>query len=193
MTAEAQTIGFFQWPGTVPPIGTAIIQLEEAEIDFVDLWDDLWVKAPEPEPRVAPQAQALVRAIFEWTDWSHRKLARVLNSTHPTVSALEKGTSSGRTEDLLERLSEVHAVVQRVFLIANRDTSRVDDLMTSTPQSGPSAIDLLLERRPDEAYLAALHVNRPRRAGAMMRGRWPAVPGEATVAMDEDSGLYRST
>ena len=183
MLVNAQSIGVSLWPGTVPAEATVVSRQQESKAEIYDLW----VEAPDL------QAQALVRAISEWTDWSNEDLARVLNCSHLRVSALNRGTSFIRVDDLFERLYEVHEVVQRLFLIADRDTSRVDDLLTSKPESGFTAVELLSDRRPSEAYLAALEVNRPRRAGTMMRSRWPAMPGEATVAMDEASVLYGST
>ena len=53
-----------------------------------------------------------------WTGWSHRGLANVLEISHPTVSALEQGTSPARVGDLFDRLVEAHEVVRRVHLIA---------------------------------------------------------------------------
>ena len=121
-----------------------------------------------------------------WTGWSHRGLANVLEISHPTVSALEQGTSPARVGDLFDRLVEVHEVVRRVHVIANRDTSRTSHLLSTPSESGEIAKDLLAERRPAEAYLAALDAQRPRRAGPMMQSIWPARMGDATVDLAED-------
>ncbi len=142
---------------------------------------DFWVQVPAMESRPAPRAQRLTRAVREWTGWSHRRLATVLDSTHPTVAALEQGRSMGRAGDLFERLLEVHEVVHRVFLVADRDASEVDRLLESPSQSGATATELLTVRKPAEAYLAALDVSRPRRVGPLMQGLWPSKVGEATA------------
>ena len=148
---------------------------------------DLWVKAPKSEPIREPQAQALTRAVLEWTGWSNRKLAKVLACSHPTVAALEQGRSAGLIDGLFGRLCDVHAVAQRLFLIADRDTSQVDRLLMTKLEAGYSAMDLLLERRTAEAYLAVLAVRRPHRVAGMMQGIWPAKPGEATVDLADRS------
>jgi predicted component of type VI protein secretion system len=105
----------------------------------------------------------------------------VLEISHPTISALEQGTSSARVGDLFDRLVEVHEVVRRVHLIADRDALRTSQLLSTQSESGGIAKDLLAERRPAEAYLAALDAQSPRRAGTMMQSIWPARAGDATV------------
>ena len=147
---------------------------------------DLWVRTPEIVSRPAPQAQRLTQELLVWTGWSHRSLANVLEISHPTVSALEQGTSPARVGDLFDRLVEVHEVVRRVHLIADRDASRTSHLLSSQSESGGIAKDLLAERRPAEAYLAALDAQRPRRVGPMMQSIWPARAGDATVDLAED-------
>ena len=151
-----------------------------------DLFDP-WVRVPEAPSRLAPHAQRLTQELLSWTGWSHRSLASVLEISHPTVSALEQGTSSARAGDLFDRLVEVHEVVERVHLVADRDASRTSHLLSTTPESSDSARELLAERRPAEAYLAALDVLSPRRVGPMMQGIWPARAGEATVDLADDS------
>lgn len=121
-----------------------------------------------------------------WTGWSHRGLANVLEISHPTVSALEQGTSPARVGDLFDRLVEAHEVVRRVYLITDRDPSRTSHLLSTPPESGSSASSLLARRRPAEAYLAALDAQRPRRVEPMMRSIWPARAGDATVDLAED-------
>ena len=147
---------------------------------------DLWVRTPEIVSRPAPQAQRLAQELLVWTGWSHRSLANVLEISHPTVSALEQGTSPARVGDLFDRLVEVHEVVRRVHLIADRDASRTSHLLSTQSESGGIAKDLLAERRPAEAYLAALDAQRPRRVGPMMQSIWPARAGDATVDLAED-------
>ena len=121
-----------------------------------------------------------------WTGWSHRGLANVLEISHPTVSALEQGTSPARVGDLFDRLVEAHEVVRRVHLIAARDPSRTRHLLRTPSASGVSAETLLARRQPAEAYLAALDAQRPRRVGPMMQSIWPARAGDATVDLAED-------
>lgn len=121
-----------------------------------------------------------------WTGWSHRGLANVLEISHPTVSALEQGTSPARIGDLFDRLVEAHEIGRRVHLIADRDPSRTSRLLNTPPESGTSASSLLAQRRPAEAYLAALDAQRPHRVERMMQSIWPARAGHATIDRAED-------
>ena len=147
---------------------------------------DRWVKTPEIVSRPAPQAQRLTQELLVWTGWSHRSLANVLKISHPTVSALEQGTSPARVGDLFDRLVEAHEVVRRVHLIAARDPSRTSHLLHTPSASGISAEALLARRQPAEAYLAALDAQRPRRVGPLMQSIWPASAGDATIDLAED-------
>ena len=121
-----------------------------------------------------------------WTGWSHRGLANVLEISHPTVSALEQGTSPARVGDLFDRLVEAHEVVRRVHLIADRDPSRTSRLLSTPSASGSSANSFLAQRRPADAYLAALDAQRPRRVERMMQSIWPARAGDATADLAEE-------
>lgn len=147
---------------------------------------DLWIETPEIVSRPAPQAQQLTQELLVWTGWSHRGLANVLEISHPTVSALEQGTSPARVGDLFDRLVEAHEVVRRVYMIADRDPSTTSHLLSTPSESGDSASSLLAQRRPAEAYLAALDAQRPRRVEPMMPSIWPARAGDATVDLTED-------
>ena len=91
-----------------------------------------------------------------------------------------------QVSELFDWLVEVHGVVSRVYLIADRDALRTRYLLSTKSESGDSALDLLAERRPAEAYLAALDALSPRRVGPMMQSIWPARVGEATVDLAED-------
>jgi transcriptional regulator with XRE-family HTH domain len=142
---------------------------------------DFWVQVPATASRPAPRVQSMTVAIRKFTGWSQRKLAVVLNTSHPTVAALEQGRSTARVGDMFERIVEVHGVVERLFLLANQEAAEVDRLLEAAYETGPPAIELLGDRRPAEAYLAALDVSRPRRVGQMMKGVWPASAGQATV------------
>ena len=127
----------------------------------------------------------LAMAVLEWTGWSQRGLAQVLQVSHPTVAALVHGRSGARMGDLWERLNEVHAVAKRVSLIAEQDVSEIHRLLTSPSDSGDIAMELLSQRRPAEAYLAALDVLHHRRGMSGMQSVWPVRMGQATVALSD--------
>ena len=165
-----------------PRVATACLQPVETPDDLFDLW----VETPKTASRPAPHAQRRTQELLSWTGWSHRGLARMLEISHPTVSALEQGTSPARVGDLFDRLVEAHEVVRRVHQIADRDSSRTGHLLSTPSESGDSAMSLLARRRPAEAYLSALDALRPRRVGPMMQSIWPARAGEATVDPAED-------
>jgi len=142
---------------------------------------DFWVQVPPTASRPAPRVQSMTVAIRKFTGWSQRKLATVLHASHPTIAALEQGRSAASTGDMFDRIVEVHGVVERLFLLTNNEAAEVDRLLDTVSGSSPSAIELLGDRRPAEAYLAALDVSQPRRAGQMMKGAWPTTAGQATV------------
>ena len=162
--------------------GTVNVRMANAPVDLFDSW----VSVPQFEGRAVPQAQALASMIRSATGWSKRTLAKALASTHPTVTAIEKGRSSGRQGDLLTRLNEVHDVVTRVHLLAERDIHATDRLLTTPSVEGLAPIDFLALREPGTAYLAVLDVMRPRRADSLMVSRWPSLAGGATSALESE-------
>lgn len=148
---------------------------------------DSWVQLPPKSARSAPRAQALVVGIRRMTGWSLRQLAGVLSSTHPTIAAVEQGRSAARIRDLFARLNEVHNVVERAHLLAERDVTETDRILTTASSNGVSAIEFLDRRDPAAAYLLVLDVLRPPRAEGMMNGLWPSRAGEATSDLSADS------
>ena len=142
---------------------------------------DFWVRVPPTASRPAPRVQAMTVAIRKLTGWSQRRLAKVLHTSHPTIAAIEQGRSTASSGDLFNRVVEVHGVVERVALLVNNEAAEVDRLLSAASGTGPSAHELLGDRKPAEAYLAALDERQPRRVGQMMNGVWPAVAGQATV------------
>jgi hypothetical protein len=82
------------------------------------------------------------------------------------------------------RKTDAHNIIHRVFLLANRDPAETTRILKTAPAGGgPSAIAALRAGNPDKAYLAAIDVMRPRRAGMLVGGR-PRRPG-ATSALHE--------
>lgn len=145
-----------------------------------------WVGLPTVSPRPPSDVQRLTQEILTTTGWSHRRLARILDVTHPTVTALAQGRSAGRTKDLFQRLVEVSDVVSRVHLVAQRDAGETERLLSTQPSGGADAVTLLSQRRPSEAYLAALDVLRPRRRTGMMSSVWPAPAGTSTIPLNDE-------
>ncbi len=146
----------------------------------VELYD-FRLEIPKTVPQPPKRSQQLTREIRRQSGWSQRQLAVVLGITHPTVRALEEGRSRPGDAKLIEKLTEVDAVVSRVFAIAGQDASETTRILCSKASEGnQSAVELLEIGRPAEAYLAAMDVaNLSRRAG-LMNGLWSARAGEGT-------------
>ena len=174
-------------PGTLPPSMTANA-IPSPNFNSVPSIFDTWVRLPEPKPYTTPRLREQTEQIRERTGWSQRKLARVLCTTHPTVKALEQGRTVLRVHDLSARLAEVHGLVQRVFLLSSNSVGETNRLLVTSPTLGQqSAEDLLKNREPAAAYLAALAVLRPPREASMMTGVWPSRADTATTSL-EDAG-----
>lgn len=179
MTPNAVSTLVPSWSGTTYRDSTADRFLQE---EAPDPWDT-WVITPTRVSRPAPHTQIIAQAVLDWTGWSQRRLSQVLQVSHPTVAALVHGKSEARIGDLFERLTEVHAVAKRVNLLADQDIAETNRLMTSPSDSGDTAMELLSQRQPAGAYLAALDVLHRHRAPSMMQSVWPAKTDQATVAL----------
>ncbi len=151
------------------------------------LWTlgDWWIVLPAPDLHPAPSTQQLVRQLRQWTRWSTRQLAEVLDTSHTTIRAVENGRTlvGGHSGDLRRRLADAHEVVERVFLLANRDAERVATILDSAPPGKRSAVEELRAGDPARAYLVALDVLRPRRPGLIVGDR--PRRGGATAALHE--------
>jgi hypothetical protein len=140
---------------------------------------------PTTVVRRGPDVQRMISDIRAWTNWSSRQLARVFGTSHTTVLNAEAGRplSALRSGDLRRRVGEVHDVVERVHLLAERDADATSHLLATAPSQGQSAVDALRARRPETAYLAAIDALRPRPTG-MLTGSRPRRSG-ATVALHD--------
>ena len=183
--------------------GTAPGRLDIAERWGTTLGDD-WTIAPRAPVPVAPQfppgwrippsesptvprLQESLRQIKDWTGWSSRALAEATGTTHPTVESILHGRSRlPRVPGLARRVVALHELVSRLRVVVAGDRAELTRVLTEEPsRGGPSALTVLGSGEVPAAYLSALDVLRPPRVGAMMRGRFPSRPGEASVALDD--------
>ncbi len=151
------------------------------------LWTlgDWRIVLPAPDLHPAPSTQQLVRQVRQWTRWSTRQLAEVLDTSHTTIRAIENGRTlvGGHSGALRHRLADAHEVVERIFVLANRDAERVAAILDSAPPGKRSAVEDLRAGEPARAYLAALDALRPRRPGLIVGDR-PRLGG-ATAALHD--------
>jgi hypothetical protein len=140
---------------------------------------------PPPTARRVPDAGRMISELRAWTAWSSRKLASVLGTSHTTVLGIEAGRPlvEGHSGDLGRRVSDVHDVVSRVFLLADRDQSTTARLLDTPPHGGRSPIDALRSDDAAGAYLAAVDVLRPRSSGLLVGSR-PRREGAITPLHD---------
>lgn len=176
---------FLAFRGIIGSTATAVADILSSHAsESLDLFDT-WVRLPAPKPYSPPKVQEQAAEIRACTGWSQRRLASVLNTTHPTVKALEQGRIVTRVRDLPARLSDIHRVVERVFLLAGRNPNETNRLLTSRANNRQlSAVDLLAEGRAAQAYLAVLDILRPPDEG-MAVGIWPSKPGVATTSLED--------
>lgn len=157
----------------------------------INTWEAFWtlgswrIVLPTSDPLPAPNLQQAVRHLRQWTQWSSRRLAEVLVTSHTTIRAVENGRPlvGGHSGDLRHRLIEAHEVVKRVFLLADRDPGKAAMVLDTTLPGRRSAVDELRAGEPGRAYIVALDVIRPRRPGLVVGDR--SRHGGATVALHE--------
>jgi hypothetical protein len=129
--------------------------------------------------------QHVVRQIRDWTGWSSRRLAEVVDTSHTTILGVENGRPlvGGHSGDLRDRLTDTHEVIERIWALAGSDPNLMRRLVETAPPGQRSAIAELAAGDPDRAYLAALEVLRPRTPGLLVGDR-PRQRG-ATVALHD--------
>lgn len=148
-----------------------------------------FVVLPPLKARGGPRLQKLVRRLQALTGWSARTMAEALKTTHPTVSALLDGRQaiSRRVPELPSRLTAVVDLAERVSIVVDGEAASLNNALTTVPVGqNDSALDHLRSGDVGRAYATALDVLTPPREMGMMRSVWPAKPGEATAALDDD-------
>jgi len=155
----------------------------------LNMRDQFWtigdwpIRVPQVVPRTAPRLQRVITETRGWTGWSARRLAEVVGSSHTTILNAENGRPlvSGHSGELRQRLVAVHDLVERVYVLADRDVERTATLLGTAPSGRRSAVDeLRAGGDPGQAYLAALDALRPRRSGLLVSDR-PRRAGPTTA------------
>ena len=141
------------------------------------------LRVPEAAPRSIPGLQGIIADTRGWTGWSARRLADIVGCSHTTIINAENGRPlvSGHSGDLRQRLVAIHDLVERVYVLADRDRERTGTLLDSALAGRRSAIDeLRAGGDPGQAYLVALDLLRPRRTGLLVSDR-PRRAGPTTA------------
>lgn len=148
-----------------------------------------FIVLPGAKAPTAPRVQQLLARLQVVTGWSARTTAQALGTTHPTVSALSAGrqASTPRIPEFPGRLVALVELAERLARVADGEVASVDAALRSIPPGQTrSAVDHLRSGDLGRAYTTALDVLEPPRRGGMMRSVWPARPGEATAALDDE-------
>ena len=162
---------------------TPVLKQSAAPLGFIDGWR----VPPSESPRV-PRVQDSLRQVKDWTGWSSRTLAEATGTTHPTVESILQGRSRlVRVPGLAQRSLLLHQLVSRLWIVVNGDRAELTRALREQPSSErASALTVLRSGEVSGAYLAALDVLTPPRVDAMMRGRFPRRPGQASVPLHDE-------
>lgn len=142
-----------------------------------------WITPPPLELQPSPQLSKRIREIKKYTNWSDRQLARALSVTHPTVAALASGRGPGRPETTA-RVADVHEVVERIFLVCNRDPQLTDAVLRAEPDDEANPVLLLRRNEISKAYLAAIDRIHPRQPGMLTPERTKPVGRDTASLVD---------
>ena len=134
---------------------------------IVGAWDAVF---PTWSPLPAPDLQRMVARMREWTGWSRRQLAEAVQTSHTTVGAIENGRRliPGHSGNLRRRITDAYEVIERIFVLADRDPDSVTRLLESAADGERSCLDELRAGEPARAYLAAIDAHRPRQSGLLV-------------------------
>jgi len=154
--------------------------------------DTIWtigdwpIRVPAVVSPAVPRLQRVIREMRERTGWSARRLAEIVGTSHTTIINAENGRPlvSGHSGDLRQRLVETHDLIERVYVLVERDPVRTATILAVAPTGRRSAVEELRETGdPGRAYLAALDAIRPRR-GWLLVGDRPRRDGPTTALHD---------
>ncbi|MHB8189645.1 MAG: helix-turn-helix domain-containing protein [Ferrimicrobium sp.] len=134
---------------------------------------DWRVSLPQSPPELFQGIKQIASDLQRWTGWSARHLADVLGTSHTTIRAITNGRPivDGHSGDLRRRLVETHNVVERIYLLAECDSGKVNDLL-DTPKSGRKTVAAELQAGQfARAYLVAIDILRPSKLGLITGDR----------------------
>ena len=147
------------FPGRISIFENTTIPWPRPAVDDAFEWISRWIWIDEAEQPI-PESQRIAREIQRFTNWSDRNLALALGTSHPTVGKILSGRSVNLP--LQERLVDLHALIERVHILAGRDVSATARAL-GTNSSNNSAFRLVTQNNVSAAYLAAVDAlkNRP--------------------------------
>lgn len=128
---------------------------------------------PQSPPELFQGIKQIISDLQRWTGWSARHLADVLGTSHTTIRAITNGRPivDGHSGDLRRRIVETHGVVERIYLLAECDSDKVNDLL-DTPKPGRKTVAAELQAGEyARAYLVAIDILRPRKSGLIAGDR----------------------
>ena len=132
------------------------------------------IAVPAVVSHAVPRLQRVIGEIRDRTGWSVRHLAEIVGSSHTTIRNAEQGRPlvSGHSGGLRQRLVETHDLIERIYVLVNRDPERTAIVLATAATGRRSAVEeLLTTGDPGRAYLAALDAIRPRRTGLLVGDR----------------------
>jgi len=144
---------------------------------------------PQQAADEVPEITSKLHQLVNWTKWSHRVLAQVIGSTHPTISQAMTGNAGAlsRSTAQRQRLDDAFAVVSRIYLLADRRLNRTAYALTTPGPDGETATKRLIDGETTKAYVLAMRALRPAQPEGMMIGSHPIDVRRASVAvLDED-------
>lgn len=152
------------------PIGSSFcVQLRpfRPSVDVTPL--SRWATFPRIESISTLELAELLRELILATGWSHRRLASVLRTSHPTIGAIIRGeTAAERLPGLGRALEKTADVVARLARLVDNDRSHLNRLLQSTLDNGRTPLDLLADGNYARAYLVAIDL--------LGRRRQPNIP-----------------
>ncbi|WP_433164678.1 hypothetical protein [Kribbella sp. CA-247076] len=115
----------------------------------------------EAETNLRPSRQTvadMLADVQDWTDWSYRRVAAVLGTTHPTIARLAQNITSARSSSAIESLRQVHGVLERLAPLRPDASDLAELLSQRNPASQNSVEELLRAGEYNSAYRLALTI-----------------------------------
>jgi DNA-binding XRE family transcriptional regulator len=127
-----------------------------------------WVTLPSALPSTRSTLPQLIRQIREWTGWSQREMATLLQISHTTVRKLESdGRVTARSRAAATRVAPIHDLVRRAAVVAGFDQQRLATALSTSDERGRRPTDLIAGGHYSLAYVAALRALRGARTAML--------------------------
>ncbi|WP_328446066.1 hypothetical protein [Amycolatopsis sp. NBC_00438] len=164
------TGSIFTTSGTVRqailPVGTCLVETGRSVYTSTEQTFSDWLRPVHEHYQISGSESVaeMLNEIIVLTGWSHRRVASLFGTSHPTIASVLRGHAPNRVSGLEDAISDTFDLVRKLAEICGRDKDWLSKILLVKGEEGYSPLDLINSGDHAGAYLTALDFLRPQQA-----------------------------